>query len=265
MDRRFAVQRAYAEALRDHSAQAYMTALRFFCPRYLDSFSIADEGDKDAFLPTERERCVVPVGGLEFVQECLHVQRDAGLYGNPDAVDVEMTPIEVPDALMPYAGREYHRMLGCDIPEDMLDGSRWFAKDAGILKRWNSALHDSGTIRHLIDADTLYVVSERVTFVSEWRLFVHEDEIISCENYVGDALAFPDAGTIREMMSAYAEASHPRAYTLDIGVIERDGRRQTVPIEVHPFVACGLYGMYDMLIPEMLEAGYQWYLHQDGE
>lgn len=261
MDRLFVIQQSYAVNLIDHSAQSYMVALRMFCPRYLDKIAIHD-GGTSAFLPGGQTASVIPVGTIEYVRDCLRTQRDAGVYGHSQHIDVEMTPIEVPDALLPYVGREYHRMLGKDIPEEMLDGRKWFAKDATHLKRWNSALHDFGTLRHLIEPDVTYVVSERVPFVSEWRLFAYEDEVVACQNYLGDPLAFPDARTIRQMVSAYATTIRPKAYTLDLGVIERDGKHQTVPIEVHPFVSCGLYGMFDMLIPDMLEAGYQWYLMQ---
>lgn len=261
MDRRFVIQRSYAEATRDHSAQSYMTAFRLFCPRYLDTFTLSD-GDDNDFVPSGRESLVVPVGGIEFVRECLRIQRDADVYPQADAVDVGMTPIEVPDALMPYVGRRYLRMRGCDISSEMLDGRRWFLKDAETLKRWNSALYDFGGLGHMIDADTEYVVSERVIFLSEWRVFVHRDEVIACQNYLGDPLSFPDSQTIRDMVAAYASVSHPSAYTLDIGLVSGETGSQTVPIEVHPFVSCGLYGMFDMAIPDMLAAGYEWYLHQ---
>lgn len=264
MDRRFVVQESYANADRDHSAQSYMAALRLFCPRYLDAYSVST-GSPGDFLPSggRQDRVVIPVGGIEFVGECLRAQRDAGICGPAEYVDVEMTPIEVPDALLPYVGRTYERMLGRDIPDDMLDGRRWFVKDAGKLKRWNSALYDFGGLGHLIDPDVPYVVSERVSFVSEWRVFVHEDEIVSCQNYAGGVLEFPDAGTLKGMLRDYAGEGHPRAYTLDVGVMRTDdGSLRTVPIEVHPFVSCGLYGMFDMLIPDMLEAGYEWYLHR---
>lgn len=261
MDRIFVVEQGYANALADHSAQSYLAALRMFCPRYLDRFVIYD-GSEDMLLPSGMGETVIPVGTIGHVMECLRIQRDAGVYGNPGAIDTAMSPIEVPDALMPYVGREYHRMLGRDIPDRMLDGRRWFVKDATTLKRWNSALHDFGTLGHLIDGETEYVVSERVSFVSEWRLFVHEDEPIACQNYLGDVLVFPDASAIRAMTSAYAKSPHPRSYTLDLGVMSDGSTSHTVPIEVHPFVSCGLYGMFDMLIPDMLEGGYQWYLHQ---
>lgn len=265
MDRRFVVQKSYAEALRDHSAQSYLVALRMFCPRYLDTFVVSDGSDKEVFLPSRGERSVIPVGNIEFARDCLRIQRDAGTCQSPDLVDVGMTPIEIPEALLPYVGREYHVMVGKSIPSEMLDGRRWFLKDADTLKRWNSALHDFGTLGHLIDADTVYVVSERVSFVSEWRLFVCNDEVIACQNYLGDVLFFPDADTISKMVSSYSKAEHPMAYTLDVGVTESGGGTATLPIEVHPFVSCGLYGMFDMLIPEMLDLGYQWYLHrQDG-
>lgn len=264
MDRRFVMRQSYAEAQRDHTAQSLLVALRLLCPRYLDRWSLSDGDDPQDFLPEGSEAAVIPVGEIWFVRACLRAQRDAGLFADPSAVDVSMRPVEVPDALLPYVGRQYARMLGRDIPDEMLDGRKWFLKDASELKRWNSALHDSGRLDHLIDADTEYVVSERVIFESEWRTFVHDDEVIACQNYLGDPMGFPDRQAIRAMVGAYASEDRPRSYTLDVGVVAEpiDGGTKTLPIEVHPFVSCGLYGMFDRLIPDMLEGGYRWYLHQ---
>ena len=78
----------------------------------------------------------------------------------------------------------------------------------------------------------------------------------------------PDSKTIKNMVDAYAKVEpHPGAYTLDIAVIKDDSgennnkkNNKTVPLEIHPFVACGLYGFYERELLDMLEEGFMWYL-----
>lgn len=271
MDVTFLVQGAYAGAVRDATAQELMVALRAWAHLSLDRMVAspadadidADIGAADAAYAGGAS-LVVPVGGLGYARAFLAAERSSGRH--PSADD-SMEPLELPAPLVPFAGRRWALMRGRDIPDGILaDGSRWFLKDAGQAKRWNSALHDSGGLAHLVARDdTPYVVSERVRVASEWRVFAHADEPLACQCYLGDPLAFPDAGAIREMIAEWAASAgpdgHPRAYTLDL-MVTQDGR--TLPLECHPLVSCGLYGFVDMALPTMLADGYRWYLSGRG-
>ena len=263
MDRLYIMQKEYADADRDPSALLYKAALSEFCPRHLDRWITYGEqsweGMSEALADEVRvayangASAVIPVGTIPFVREFLA----AHALARPDAppADPAMTPLEVPAPLLPYAGREYSIKLGKDIPAWQMNADEWFFKDAGNLKSWTSALY-SGDISGWLDDETPYVVSGEIDIGSEWRVFVMDDEILSVNWYSGDPARFPDPGTLHGMVSAYAQAEHPLAYTLDVAVC--DGA--TLPIEVHPFAACGLYGFYDPYIPDMLEKGFGWYL-----
>lgn len=268
MDTLFVVQGEYAAATLDHSAQSYMMMLRSFCPQFLDGVvempvGRADGEDISSVVDRKREDTrrrfarLVPVGTIPFVQAFLSWQRSTGAH--PDA-DAAMTPLEVPESLRRFVSRPYAIVCGSDLPEGRIDGNRWFMKDASHLKRWAVPMANH-SIEHGVDRDgTLYVVSGRVEFASEWRVFVHGDEVLSANFYMGNPLAFPSRETVSEMVRAYAESGeHPSAYTLDIGVREVAGRIVTEPLEVHPFAACGLYGFFDRDVPAMLSEGYEWY------
>lgn len=191
---------------------------------------------------------VIPISSVEKTREYLY-----NVYG------VDMPPIEVPGDLKKYR-QDLKVMLGKDIPKDNLKNSyAYFIKRIDKLKSWNNLLYD-GDISSYIEPDALYSLSPRHNILSEWRVFVHKGEIVACQNYLGGPLEFPDADTIRQMVYDY-KTDVPGAYTLDIAVIGDIGKKcNTIPLEVHPFVACGLYGFEDKRILDMWEDGFDWYV-----
>ena len=125
--------------------------------------------------------------------------------------------------------REYYIMKGSEIPKEKKT-EEYFIKDADHLKRWNNLLNFD---ENEIEPNALYVVSKRVNFESEYRVFVCRGEIVAIQNYLGD----PTILTKGE-----------------------DWNFTTHLIEIHPFAACGLYGFYDKCICDMLEDDIKWYL-----
>ena len=196
---------------------------------------------------------IVPVGTIGFVQNGMDV-----ICGE----HIPMKPIEVPEVLRPFCHRKYEIQKGSDIPKDILHGGdMWFLKDADTLKGWNN-LFENICAEGCIQKDTRYVISERVEIFSEYRVFVHRDEILAVQNYAGDPCIFPDGNAVRQMVEAYRHMQRPKSYTLDIAVANCKTGIQTIIIEVHPFVSCGLYGFCDENIPEMLADGIDWYIGQ---
>jgi hypothetical protein len=96
------------------------------------------------------------------------------------------------------------------------------------------------TKKDILEPD-IYMFSEPIDIVSEYRCFVYNNRLLGINNYSGDFTIFPDTDTIIEMIGEYTDS--PIAYTLDVGVIESG---ETVIIEVHDFFSCGLYGFADM-------------------
>ena len=202
-------------------------------------------------LDAERKgKRIIPIGTLEYVSERIRQDTDNPLF--------EMQPIEIPEKLRHLANRRYSIMSGKDIPQEIIkDGKRWFLKDASVLKGWNNLLNETDTEGNIIPLHR-YVVSERVLFESEYRVFVLEDEVRGIQLYQGDPLCFPDGGFIKQACMQYTALceERPHAYTMDIGI--SSGR--TMLIEIHPFVSCGLYGFCDTCLPDMFDKGYSWYL-----
>lgn len=195
----------------------------------------------------------VPVGNLDYCGTYLR-----NIHGVEN-----MEPIEVPDVLRreEFLHREYNILPKDEVPST----GRWFIKMASKLKTFSNAL--SSGLLTCIDLkleDGLYVVSEWVQFMSEFRVFVERDEIKGIQFYNGDPSELPDKDKIRRMVTMYMmDKDRPLAYTMDIGVILHvDGyktRLETVIIEVHPMVSCGLYGFIYSSLPYMYRLGIDYY------
>ena len=84
----------------------------------------------------------------------------------------------------------------------------------------------------------VYVSSVLPKIASEYRCFIHEDELVGIQHYLGDFKKYPDIHTIENMVKEYKSSNC--AYTLDIAVLEHG---PTVLLEVNDMWAIGSYGM----------------------
>ena len=92
------------------------------------------------------------------------------------------------------------------------------------------------------------IASEVVTFVSEYRLFIHRGVIVGAKNYRGDFTRIVDFDFAQECVRAYRDA--PVAYSLDLGLLE-DGT--TSVVEVNDAYALGAYGLAPLLYAQLVE------------
>ena len=227
--------------------------IRYVCEHYisrtLDRVVYTDNPSKEKSVVYKgHEYKVIPITTVKKTEEYLK-----------NVYDIGMPPIEVPEELRKYR-TGYEVLQGKDILKDKANG-RYFIKRIDKLKSWNNLLYD-GNVSSYIEPDALYSVSLRHNILSEWRVFVYKKEVVACQHYLGSPLKFPDANLIDDMIYYY-KTNVPEAYTLDVAVIGDTGEKiKTIPIEIHPFVACGLYGFEDKIILDMWDAGFRWYLDQ---
>jgi len=177
----------------------------------------AEEGDPEL---------TIPIGSLDFVQKYL---RENDL--NPlQAVNI---PIELES--FRYLSR---RAWYCNSKEDLVgligeEHEPLFVKPGSIPK-----LFEATTTRYLDDvpADASLFVSEILPDIqAEWRVFVLRGSIKYLAPYNLKAWLCPDRSLVEEMAR---KVSLPSC-TIDVAVL---GSGETVLIEVHPFISCGLYG-----------------------
>jgi hypothetical protein len=104
-----------------------------------------------------------------------------------------------------------------------------------------------------IDLDFLYSVGEQepvyvsdiVRFMTEWRVYVKNGEIIKLCHYSGNPRVFPNILMIKVMISNF---QGPCFYALDVGIIGTT----TVLVEINDGYSLGNYGLYPSEYAELL-------------
>lgn len=192
----------------------------------------------------------IPVGDIPFVHSWLQSNYKK-----------DMAPIEVPDCLrkQEYLFRGYNFMEKKDIPFGCKQ--KKFIKNVSRLKEFNNALYEGMIPSWSILPEGVYLVSDWINILSEFRVFVYKDKIQAVQPYLGMPLAFPEPFKIWRMVKDFtADPKRPGAYAMDIAVCKDNSSVvHTVILEVHPLVSCGLYGFCSMELPDMLAEGIRYY------
>lgn len=167
-----------------------------------------------------------------------------------------------PDELMPYMHRKVERKKWVDAREAALEG-HMFIKPV-IQKQFTGAVLNTllDTIRTgKVDPDHEVFVVEPVNFVSEWRVYVHEHEIVGVKPYfhkeIYDYQFAPAHIQVQRMINDY-KPSAPIAYGLDVGIIEQPATNyKTALVEINDGVCLGNYGLDPIHYAEMIASRWQ--------
>jgi len=92
-------------------------------------------------------------------------------------------------------------------------------------------------------------MSECVNFISEYRCFVLNKEMVGCKNYKGDFKIFPNASIMENAINDYI--NQPVAYSIDFGVTDKG---ETLLIEMNDAFGLGSYGLDKLIYCKILEA-----------
>lgn len=165
----------------------------------------------------EWNKDLIPIGTIEFVFSFLKY-----------VLEKETTPKPINNPFNNRIG-----MVGefKDLPEKFFIKSMEIFKDPrnGIVRR-EDFKEFPGT----------WQISNIENIRSEWRCFVREGKILALQPYNGDPLVFPNPVEITKYVGKYKDLLP--AYTMDFAINEKN---KTIPIEVHEFFSCGLYGFSD--------------------
>lgn len=200
---------------------------------------------KNLYNPKDK-RFWIPIGSIDFVETALKI------FYNVDQIN----PIEIPKCLRTedFLKREYKIVRREDLPTD---GS-YFIKYVEKPKQF-SYLGDVKRISDYVKnmPEGLYQVSEIKNIISEWRVYVYRNKIISVNNYDGNPNLYPDSEIIERIIRTYRfDNNHPDSYTMDIAITDKN---ETILIEIHPFISVGLYGtLYGNKLPLCYFDGIRW-------
>ena len=180
----------------------------------------------------------IPVGSIEFCEKIL---------GKP------IKAINLPEPLreLSIAGR----MTGAFSMEEtkrlLHEKEQLFLKSNSKVKSYFTGIYKNGD---KLPNESSFFVSEVVNFQTEWRVFVHQGQILDIRRYTGSCFTNLDNAFFHAIRKMTALIDMP-AFTLDVGLSE-DGR--ILPIEVHNCIACGLYGFENKRILSMLKDAIQY-------
>lgn len=103
---------------------------------------------------------------------------------------------------------------------------------------------------HINDNETV-VTSDFVNFISEYRIFITNGNIVGISNYCGDPLIFPNKFILNKMVKEAYESYNLAGFSVDVGITD-DNR--TLLVECNDGFCLGNYGLnylsYTTLVEE---------------
>lgn len=184
-----------------------------------------------------------PVGSIEFCRS----------HG------IKTLPRNIPPQLKDYACNEVVASY-----DKLEDEAEYYVKSTTCIKDTRNGEYTKAKLVKYFKDDTFQAVKLlKEGFISEWRVFVLDGNIIDMQNYAGDIWTLPSKSSIECMIYAFEHAKGanvPPSYTLDVGVHSDSHGLKTSIIEVHDFYACGTYNFNDHYhYPIMLWEWWNWY------
>lgn len=191
----------------------------------------------------------VPVSKQHMIVGCLE-----HTYIYFERLGLEPLPaLNIPDELMSFTGREVKKMTMSEFKQNRK--LPIFVKPGGLSKEY-SDIFNAGVITKESSRQNFFngipdtypvLVSEVVDFVSEYRCYVINGELMGIKHYLGDIRVFPDVKVIDAAIKQYK--TQPMGYTIDFGITS-DGR--TLLVEVNDGFSVGNYGLPDMVYSRLL-------------
>ncbi len=167
---------------------------------------------------------------------------------------VTLPLLDYPEELSEFLGRKIWKSTLFSITSST-DGWHVFVKPVSDMKRFSGTVLDTSEDVVKLGGgveDIDIWCSEKVCFLSEWRLWVTKGQIIGLTPYKGRWDIFPDADVLKRAVLAYSSA--PAAYALDFGVTD-DGR--TLLVEASDGYSLRSFGLPPALYAEFLMTRWQ--------
>lgn len=203
-------------------------------------YNISEADDNAAFNGLLNDKNSMAVGGINYMR---------GIF---KGLGVVQPKVDNPHIHLPqYLGRDVCEVTWSDIEQitkfpffiKPLDDHKLFT--GYVVKTPQELLH--AKLRITLP-DTKFVLSECVEFISEYRCFVLNGQLVGSKNYAGDFRVFPDFDIIENAIKDYH--AQPAGYSIDFGVTS-DGR--TLLIEMNDGFGLSAYGLNKIIYCKILE------------
>ena len=100
----------------------------------------------------------------------------------------------------------------------------------------------------------------------EWRGFIIYDELVDIRPYRGDYHYHFDAEVVDQIVEAFRTIrERPMGGSLDFAVIEKNGRLQTVFLEMNDGYSLGSYGLVPIQYAKLVSARWSQLLNRTDE
>lgn len=184
-----------------------------------------------------RSKTTLPVGTVEFVRAAMEL---AGIIEPPN--------ISYPDVLRPWLRRKVEqRAAGSVLGHHFIKPTATKRFTGFVFDMLSNpehlSFHDRAQYNAFLSmpADEKVWISERVTWLSEFRYYVLDGKVLGNGRYDDgpDEAAEPDEDAVRQMAELMTrEPDAPAAFGLDVGVLESG---ETALIECNDAWALGYY------------------------
>ncbi len=175
---------------------------------------------------------------------------------------VDPYPAELKDFFM----REVSRTKWRNIKAAVMNGKESKFIKPVIEEQFTGGIASS--VKHSIrnskirDDDEVYVCAP-VTFGAEFRVYVHDDEIVGIKHYYGSWYMHPAQDAVENMIRQYKPAA-PVAYGLDVGILAVEGQSRTALVEINDGICLGNYGLDSTHYAQMIAARWQELIENRG-
>jgi len=203
---------------------------------------------------------VIPFYGFGDVETAVNCGPEALVHGYIGDVHAALRklnvprpdPIDYPEALQDFLGRKIWKGFLGDV-RDRPNHSVFVKPIAhkvftGLL--WTGSRQDR--LRLALYGDEVAChISDPIGFISEYRCFVLDGELVGVKHYKGDWSKAPAREPVEAAVKAW---KGPRAYALDFGVTD-DGR--TLLVEANDGYSLGCYGLQPEIYARFIEARWE--------
>jgi hypothetical protein len=198
------------------------------------------ETDSSVYESLKQDKAAILVGGIHFMRNAMR------------SLGIRQPQIDNPHIHLPgYLGRDVCEATWSEI--EQFTTFPFFIKPLEDHKLFTGYVvksqHDLLHAKMRVKPDSKILLSEAVSFISEYRCFVLDGKLVGCKNYTGDFRVLPDFEIIESAITDYQ--GQPAGYSIDFGVTD-DGR--TLLIEMNDGFGLSAYGLNKIIYCKILQA-----------